>query len=104
MGVREIDRCQSPVREIRLVQADHPDRASRSPPPNLGISLYTSSDYQVNVSSAHALHFQHSWRPLIYAYVTLIQHDAIPHTDVGFVKSLTRTPAICDFDTAGDGL
>ena len=25
------------------------------------ISLYTYSNYQVNVISAHALHFQHSW-------------------------------------------
>jgi len=37
---------------------------------------------------------QQSWEPLIYAYVTLIQHDAISHTDVGFARSLTRIPVI----------
>ena len=39
---------------------------------------------------------------LIYAYVTLIQRDAISHTDVGFVKSLTWAPVISNFHAAGD--
>ena len=45
---------------------------------------------------------QLSWGPLIYAYVTLIQRDAISHTDVGFVKSLTWAPVISNFHAAGD--
>ena len=45
---------------------------------------------------------QQSWEPLIDAYVTLIQHDAISHTDVGFAGSLTRTSVIWNFYTAGD--
>ena len=41
----------------------------------------------------------------MFAYFTLIQPDAISHTDVGFLRSLTWTPVICHFIPQGtDGL
>ena len=56
-------RRKSPRIPLRLGRPSHPKGIS--PPPLRSISFYISLDRQNNAISAHALHFQHSWRPLI---------------------------------------